>query len=48
MSQLFDTIRRLVGEEKYIVGQHPSERLEERGVMEWLVIAGLKNGELAA
>lgn len=30
MAQLFDTIRRLVAEEKYIVGEHASERLEER------------------
>lgn len=31
MAQLFDTIRQLVAEEKYIVGDHASERLEERG-----------------
>lgn len=34
MGQLFDTIRRLVAEEMYVVGQHASERLEERGIME--------------
>ena len=46
MGQLFDTIRQLVTEEKYLVGQHASERLEERGIMEWQVVAGLDDGEL--
>jgi Domain of unknown function (DUF4258) len=46
MGQLFNTIRQLVAEEKYIVGQHASERLEERGIMEWQVVAGLVDGEL--
>ena len=48
MAQLFDTIRQLVAEEKYIVGDHASERLEERGIMEWQVVAGLEDGELIA
>jgi hypothetical protein len=46
MGKLFDTIRQLVAEEKYVVGQHASERLEERGIMEWQAIAGLEGGEL--
>src|SRR5436309_15364553 len=46
MGQLFSTIRQLVAEEKYVVGQHASERLEERGIMEWQVVAGLDDGEL--
>jgi hypothetical protein len=46
MGQLFDTIRQLVDEEKYVVGQHASERLEERGIMEWQAVAGLEDGEL--
>ena len=46
MASLFDTIRQLVAEEKYVVGQHASERLEERGIMEWQVVAGLEDGEL--
>ena len=33
MGQLFDVIRQLVTEERYIVGQHASERLEERSIM---------------
>ena len=44
MGQLFDTIRQLVAEEKYVVGQHASERLEERGIMEWQAVAGLDDG----
>lgn len=39
MGKLFDTIRRLVSEEKYLIGQHASERLDERGIMEWQVVA---------
>ena len=31
MGQLLDTIRKLVHEEKYVIGQHASERLDERG-----------------
>jgi hypothetical protein len=46
MGQLLATIRQLVAEEKYVVGQHASERLEERGIMEWQVVAGLEDGEL--
>ncbi len=29
---LYDTIQRLVAEDKYIVGEHVAERLEERGI----------------
>jgi hypothetical protein len=46
MGKLFETIRQLVEEEKYVVGQHASERLEERGIMEWQVVAGISDGEL--
>jgi hypothetical protein len=46
MGQLFDTIKELVAQEKYVVGQHAIERLEERGIMEWQVVAGLDEGEL--
>jgi Domain of unknown function (DUF4258) len=38
----------LVRDDKYVVGQHASERLEERGLLEWQVIAGLDDGELIA
>lgn len=46
MSKLFETIKKLVAEEKYVVGQHASERLEERGTMEWQAVAALDDGEL--
>ncbi len=46
MGHLFNTIRQLVAEEKYIIGQHASERLEERGITEWQAVAGLDDGEL--
>lgn len=46
MGQLFNTIRQLVAEEKYVVGQHAAERLEERGIMECQAVVGLDDGEL--
>lgn len=48
MRQLFETIRSLVEEERYIVGQHASERLEERNILEWQAVAGLCDGTLIA
>jgi uncharacterized protein DUF4258 len=46
MPQLFETIRQLIEDEKYIIGQHATERLEERGIMEWQVVAGISEGTL--
>lgn len=46
MAELLDAIRRLVAEEKYVVGDHAAERLDERGIMEWQAVAGLVDGEL--
>ena len=46
MGKLFSRIRRLVAEENYVIGQHASERLEERGIMEWQAAAALDEGEL--
>lgn len=46
MGQLFDTIKDLIAKERYIVGEHASERLVDRGIMEWQVVAGLEKGEL--
>jgi len=46
MSQLFATIKRLVAAENYVVGVHASERLEERGIMEWQAVSVLDDGEL--
>lgn len=46
MSQLIATIKQLVAEEKYVVGEHAAERLEERGILEWQAVAALQDGEL--
>ena len=46
MGQFFARIRSLVAEDKYVVGQHASEQLEERGIMEWQAVAGLEDGRL--
>ena len=46
MGELFNWIQQAVSEERYVVGQHASERLEERGIMEWQAVAGLDDGEL--
>lgn len=46
MGQLFHTIRDLVDENKYVIGRHAAERLEERGILEWQAAAGLADGVL--
>jgi hypothetical protein len=46
MGELFRTIPRLVAEQRYLVGEHAAERLEQRGIMEWQAVAGLENGRL--
>ena len=48
MGKLFDTICRLVTEEKYVVGEHAVQRLEERGILEWQAVVGLEEGGVAA
>jgi hypothetical protein len=46
MGQLFERIRYLVNRGDYLVGDHASERLEERGIMEWQAVAGLDSASL--
>ncbi len=46
MGQHFNVIRDLVDDEKYVVGKHAVERLEERGILEWQAVAGLGHGVL--
>ena len=48
MGKLPQEICKLVGENRYVIGQHAAERLEERGIMEWQAVAGLEDGELLA
>jgi len=46
MGKLFDAIRQLVAEERYVVGEHAVQRLEERGILEWQAVLGLEDGRL--
>lgn len=46
MGNLFGIVQQLVADEEYLIGQHAAERLEERGIMEWQVVAGLTTGKL--
>ncbi len=46
MGRLFQTIRELVRQDRYIIGEHAAERLEERGIMEWQAVDGLGDGRL--
>ena len=46
MGRLYDTIRALVADGRYVVGQHAAERLDERGVLEWQVVDGIDDGSL--
>ncbi len=48
MGKLHQEICKLVDENRYIIGQHAAERLEERGIMEWQAVASLEDGELLA
>ncbi len=48
MGLLFETIRQLVADEKYLASEHASERLEERAIMEWQAVARLADGESLA
>lgn len=46
MGKLFQQIRELVADGRYVIGEHAAERLEERGIMEWQAVAGLEDGKL--
>jgi hypothetical protein len=48
MGQLFELIRSLVLDGRYIVGDHAVERLEERGILEWQVVDGIERGTILA
>ena len=48
VGRLFQTIRRLVMNGDYVVGQHASERLEERGLQEWQAVVGMDEAGLIA
>jgi hypothetical protein len=46
LGKLHQKIRRLVADGCYVVGLHASERLEERGILEWQAVAALEDGKL--
>jgi hypothetical protein len=46
MAALFDRIRDAVGDDRYLVSLHASDRLEERSVTEWQVVSGLAESRL--
>ena len=46
MGILFEKIRQLVVENNYVVGEHAVDRLDERGILEWQAVVGLKSGKL--
>lgn len=48
MVTLFDMIRERVVSGNYLVTQHATERLDERGILEWQVVDGISAGELLA
>jgi hypothetical protein len=48
MPSLHEQIRRLVEAERYAIGLHAAERLEERGIMEWQAVAGFSDSQLLA
>jgi hypothetical protein len=48
MTMLFKELQQLVATEKYVIGEHASERLEERGIMEWQVVTAFAESELIA
>lgn len=48
MPSLFSEICGLIDRGSYVVGEHASERLLERGIMEWQVIAGMPDAKLLA
>ena len=48
MSRLFEQIRRAVLEGRYAIGVHAANQLDERGVPDWQIVAGMASGHLVA
>jgi hypothetical protein len=46
MPALFNRIRKLVVDGRYVIGEHAVERLAERGILEWRVVDGIEGGKL--
>jgi hypothetical protein len=45
MGQLADAVRTLVEEGRYLISEHASERIAERGFVEWQVVDGTTGGK---
>lgn len=48
MGKLFDTIRQAVEEDRFGVSDHAEERLSERRVVAWHLVAGISSAILIA
>lgn len=46
MGELFSRIRTAVAEGRYLVGEHAGERLDERGIPDWEVVVGVREGRV--
>lgn len=46
MGALFETIKRLVLNGRYIVGDHAIDRLDERRILEWQIVCGVESSSL--
>lgn len=48
MGRLFDQIQEAVAEARYLIGLHAANQLDERGIPDWQVVAGVAEGILLA
>jgi hypothetical protein len=46
LGKLVSRIRELVAADRYVVGGHAAERLDERAVEEWQILSGLAEGTI--
>jgi hypothetical protein len=47
LGKLFNTIKALVIQGRYVIGDHASNRLDEREVLEWQAVDGIQDGKLS-
>ena len=46
MGKLFNRIREAVAENRYLIGVHAANQLDERGIPDWQVVVGVDEGVL--
>ena len=46
MSALADNIRQAIHDERYVFGAHADQRLRERGILGWQVVAGMDTAKV--